>query len=104
MSVEIHIYCPRGKSGVARGDLEFDLEEFLGTAGEITGGGSGIEGFNIDLALAEGENWESWVARIRDFLRQQKVRPGTYFNVFPPDWTPGMEHRRVEVYDLESRR
>ena len=103
MVAEIHIYCPRGKGGAARGDLEFDLEELLGTAGEITGGGSGIEGFNIDVALTVGEDWESWVVLIRDFLRRQKARPGTYLNVFPPDWTSGMEHRRVEVYELESR-
>jgi hypothetical protein len=98
VGAEIHIYCPTGKGGAARGDLEYDLEAFLAGNGEITGGGSGVERYNIDVELAEGADWEEWVVRIRDFLRQQEARHGTFFNVFPPDWERGMEYRRVEVY------
>jgi hypothetical protein len=98
VGAEIHIYCPTGQGGAARGDLEYDLEGFLGTAGGITGGGSGAEGFNIDLELAEGADWEQWIPRLRAFLREQDVRPGTWFNVFPPDWEPGNAYCKVEVY------
>ena len=98
MGAKIHIYCPNGGPGAARGDLEFDLEEFFGAAARIAGGGSGVQGYNIDLELAEDADWEQWVARLPAFLRQQEVRPGTWFNVFPPDWEPGDPRRRVEVY------
>src|SRR5262245_44956726 len=99
MGVDIYIYCPIGQPGAARGELGFDLEELLGAAGEITGGGSGVQGFNIDLELNDDEDLEQWITRLRDFLRQQGARPGTYFTIYPPGWHPNIARRRVEVYD-----
>ena len=99
MGADIYIYCPSGAPGAARGDLEYDVEEFIGDAGEVTGGGSGVQGFNIDLQLNDDQDLEHWVIRLRDFLRQQGARRGTYFTVYPPDWHPNMAQRRVEVYE-----
>ncbi len=103
MSADVYIYCQAGEEGAARADLEYDLEAFLGPAGEITGGGSGVEGFNIDLALAAGEDLELWIGRLKEFLQRAAVRQSTFFEVFPAGWEPGMEWRRFEVFGGETR-
>ncbi len=101
MATDIYIYCPTGEDGAYRGDLEDELEGFLGEAGELTGGGSGIQGYNIDLSLNDGEEVEEWVLRLRNFLQKVGVRPGTFFEVFPEGWEPGMPHRGVEIFGEE---
>jgi hypothetical protein len=102
VGADIYIYCPSGEEGAARGDLEYDLENFLGSAGEITGGGAGTKGYNIDIALADGEDLEQWISRLKGFLQLAGVRKSTFFEVFPPDWEPGMEWRRFEVFGGET--
>jgi hypothetical protein len=102
MGVSIHIYFPSGGGGAGRNDLEDDLEvDFFGNAAEQTGAGSGARGSNLDFELADGQNVEQWVTRLRDYLRQREVRPGTVFEVFPEDWEPGMMWLRVEVFGSE---
>lgn len=98
MATSIYIYCPSGEEGATRGTLEYDLEEFFGSAAECVGGGSGTKGFNIDFELADNEDVEAWVHRLRQFLQQARVRPSTYFVVYPDDWEPEMPRRRVEVF------
>jgi hypothetical protein len=48
--------------------------------------------------LADGEDVESWVTRLRDLLRSVGVGRGTFFEVYPDGWKPGMAWRRVEVF------
>jgi hypothetical protein len=101
MVTDIYIYCPSGEAGACRGDLEYEVEEFFGSAARFSGAGSGERGFNLDFELADGEDVESWVVRLREFLQRADARPGTFFEVFPEDWEPGMAWRRVEVYGTE---
>lgn len=104
MPTDIYIYSPpsvEGVEGACRSDLEDALEDFFDRAAESTGAGSGALGFNLDYALADGEDVEAWVARLRAFLRQANARPGTAFDVFPTGWEPGMPWRRVEVYGTD---
>lgn len=37
--------------GYPRGELDDDLEDLLGSAGEVTGAGAGDRGWNIDLEI-----------------------------------------------------
>jgi hypothetical protein len=39
-----------------------------------------------------------WADRLREFLRQVGVRPGTVFEVFADRWEPGHPWRRIEVF------
>ena len=99
MSTSIYIYFPAGQERATRIDLEDDLEEdFFGAAAEFTGSGSGNMGSNLDFELADGEDVEQWVLRLRNYLRQREARPGTVFEVFAEEWEPGMAWRRVEVF------
>lgn len=104
MPTDIYIYCPphvEGVAGACRSDLEDAVEGFFGDAAELSGAGSGNLGFNLDFELADGEDVESWVVHLREFLKQADARPGTVFEVFPDGWEPGMAWRRVEVYGTD---
>ena len=98
MPTDIYVYCPAGEEGPIRGDLEWELEEFFGTAAFMSGGGGGLMGFNLDFELADGEDVELWTDRLKSFLAGIGVRPSTFFTVFPDGWEPGMPWRRVEVF------
>jgi len=102
VGAEIYINCfdePVWGHGAIRGNLEWDLEEFFGGAASQCGGSSGTEGFNLDFELAEGENLDHWVSRLREYL-QQRPKTGrlTYFDALPEDWAPGKPKRRVQVF------
>jgi hypothetical protein len=98
VAANIYVYCPVGKAGLSRGELEHELEVFFGTAAEDCGGGSGIKGFNLDYVLVEDEDPQVWADRLKPFLAGLGVRPGTFFSVHPDGWEPGMAWRRVEVF------
>ena len=97
MPTDIYIYCPPNGVGACRSDLEDAVEGFFGDAAELSGAGSG----NLDFELTDGEDVESWVVRLCEFLKQANARPGTFFEVFPEGWEPGMARRRVEVYGTD---
>ena len=91
MATDIFIYCPAGDEGGAiRGDLEYAVEEFFGEAAESTGGGGGVDGFHLDFELCAGQDVDSWVMRLREFLKQAGAGPRTFFEVYAEDWKPGM--------------
>ena len=98
MANAIYIYSERSLRE-ARGSLEDDLEDFLGEAGEVTGGGGGERGWNIDLELFEDESAEQWIERLVVFLREWGVPEDAYLKVFPDDWVQGTEPRRVAVFE-----
>src|SRR5262249_56345904 len=101
MATDIFIYCPSGDEGAIRGDLEYDLEGFFGQAAICTGGGGGVDGFNLDYELCDGQDVDSWVARLREFLKQAGAGRRTFFEVYPEEWEPGMVWRRVEVFGAD---
>ena len=103
VAANIYVYCPSGVDGLARCDLEEELEAFFGGAAEDCGAGSGNAGFNLDYELAEGEDPEAWADRLKSFLLSVGVRPGTVFEVFVDGWEPGMQWRRVEVFGRDRR-
>lgn len=103
MGANIYVYCPSDVPGLARCDLEEELEVFFGEAAEDVGAGSGYAGFNLDYELAEGEDPDAWADRLKLFLQGIGVRPGTVFEVFVDGWQPGMEWRRVEVFGPDRR-
>jgi hypothetical protein len=98
MAANIYVYCPSDAEGLDRCDLADELEEFFGDAAEDCGAGCGINGFNLDYELADGEDPHAWADRLKPFLARIGVSPGTVFDVFPDGWEPGMEWRRVEVF------
>jgi hypothetical protein len=102
MPTSVYIFCPSGEEGASRGVLEDELEEFFGAAAELSGGGGGVKGFNIDFELADGEDVDEWVSRLRQFLVQLRVRRGTRIQVFPDGWEHGMSWRRVEVFGSDQ--
>jgi hypothetical protein len=104
VAANIYVYCPSGVDGLGRCDLEEKLEAFFGPAAEDCGAGSGIEGFNLDYELTDGEDPHTWADRLKPFLARIGVRPGSVFDVFPDGWGPGMEWRRVEVFGEDRRR
>ena len=79
-------------------DVEDALRGLPRSAVQVTGAGGGDGGYNFDLALADGQDAEEWAARLATLLRGLVVGPSTYFEVYPPDWQPGVPHRRVAVY------
>lgn len=102
MPADIYVYCPAGEEeGLIRGDLEYELEEFFGEAALVSGGGGGLMGFHIDFELADGQDVDAWVERLKVFLVQVGVRPSTFFTVYPDGWEPGTPWRRVEVFGTD---
>ncbi|MEZ6143346.1 MAG: hypothetical protein R3B84_22490 [Zavarzinella sp.] len=77
------------KLGVPRDDLESAIEDFLGSRGEVTGGGGGATGGNIDIEI-ESEDAEQVIDELREFLRSMTMPLDTIFDV---------EGRRKNLYD-----
>ena len=92
--MEVFVYSRQGNQKLVeegRQGLEDDLEAFLDGAGEVTGGGSGEVGWNIDLEI--NTPWpfaRRWVPRLCGFLRQWGVPPDTYLMV---------GQQRVDVFE-----
>jgi hypothetical protein len=104
MAANLYLYVPADGDGPSRSDLEEKLEMFFGGAAEDSGAGSGIEGFNLDFDFAPGQDPHAWADRLKLFLANLGVPPGTFFDVFPDGWEPGDEWRRVEVFGEDRRR
>jgi hypothetical protein len=81
-----------------RGGLEDDLEELLAGAGEVSGGGGGAAGWNIDLELFDDLSADQWIDRLAAFLREWGVPEDTSLKVFSADGVEGDEPQQVSVY------
>jgi hypothetical protein len=98
MSTDIYIYGGRDEDDeLERDDLEDALRSLLKGAGRLTGAGCGVEGFNVDLSLVDGEDLDSWTARLVELLQRLGAGPSTFFEMYPSGWKPGLGHRRVQV-------
>jgi hypothetical protein len=102
MSAKIYLYCPAEMDGPSRLDLEEELETFFG--GLATTWGTGLGCFYLAFAIARGQDPHAWADRVKRFLLRFGVPPGSYFEVFPDGWKPGMEWRQVEVFGKDRRR
>jgi hypothetical protein len=94
MPTDVFIYA-KAPLKDARGALEDDLESFLGASGEVTGGGAGASGWNIDLEFSEIASGE--LARLREFLVEWGVPRDTYLRVVPR--AAGEQPYEILVYD-----
>lgn len=95
-TAEIFIYSKKSLlqyAGKARDELEDDLEQLLGEAGEVTGAGAGTAGWNLDVRLHDASALEQWLERLTTFLRNWEVPDDTHLEVF---LTTGP--RRVDVF------
>src|SRR5262245_23637435 len=98
MSTDIYIYGGIDEDDeLYRDDLEDALRGLLKGAGRLTGAGSSVEGFNVDVSLADGEDVDPWIARLLELLKRLGAGPRTFFEVYPSGWKQGMPYRRVEV-------
>ena len=77
MQVFIYYYS---KLGAPRGDVEAELEALLEGRGEVTGGGGGVSGGNIDLEL-DCDDPAQVVQEIRQLLRKLSLPANTVLDV-----------------------
>ena len=100
MATEVYIYFPAADDMPVRGDMEIAVEDLFGRAARFAGGG-GAAGYNLDFALADGEDVDAWVIRLRELLRAEGAGAGTYFDVYPDGWRAGQSWRRVAVFGAD---
>ena len=74
--MQIYIYFP-SPLPQPRSEIEDDLDEMLGDDGEVTGGGAGTTGANIDIEIFEGDPHD-YLERIRSILKGHNVADDTY--------------------------
>lgn len=85
MQIFIYYYS---QLGVARADIEAELEQLLQGRGEVTGSGGGLAGGNIDLEI-ETDKPDQVVAEICQLLRTLD---------FPRNTILDVDGRRVKLY------
>ena len=81
-----------------RGNLEDDLDDFLGDAGEVTGGGGGERGWNIDFEITNQE-FDNLLPELLVFLTRWGVPRNAYLKIYPDDWEETEEPRVVKLSD-----
>lgn len=89
MQLFIYYFSPLG---VSRGDIEAELESLLGSRGEVTGGGGGLTGGNIDLEF-ESDDPDKVVEEIRQLLRSLSLPTNTVLDV---------EGQRLNLYETKK--
>ena len=66
---------------VPRDEIEDARQEHLGNRGEITGGGSGHRGANIDVEVFDDESSAELLLGIKRILRHLGVPQDTYLDI-----------------------
>ena len=74
---------------IGRSGIEDNLDEILGDKGEVTGGGSGISGSNIDIDIYEGSAAD-FLEPIRSILKELDV---------PDDTVIVIDNEHLPVYN-----
>jgi hypothetical protein len=85
-----HVYISGPGSWWDRGELEDAIEEWLGGRAEVCGGGSGKDGWDIDLEYPAATVPEEFVRELLDFLRAHGPSPDVKARV--------VEYRRREYH------
>ena len=74
--MDVFIYLPPNL-GMAKDEIEDDLEASLGDLGEVTGGGIGNLGMSVDLNVADSLSTNRVLAMVRESLHRLGVLQGT---------------------------
>jgi len=91
MNMELRVLFTDPLVGCSRQSVEEDLEGWLGTSGEIVGGGAATNGAwaNIDLTVDDKHvtalGLPAFVDRMRAVLRASQVPPSTKITAFVSD-------------------
>jgi len=72
---------------IPRDEIEDALQECMGEHGEVTGGGAGVEGSNLDLLILEDD--ESLIEEIRLTLRTLEMPPDTVMVINGEEYSLG---------------
>jgi hypothetical protein len=80
MSESLFIYLPPGFTG-ARDELEDAVADLLGKRGEVTGGGAGIDGCNVDVEVFDPATTPKIVDSLVKMLRAFPVPRGTLIDL-----------------------
>jgi hypothetical protein len=70
--MDVFIYFPPNL-GVDKDEIEDALDEVIGNLGEVSGGGIGEKGMNIDLDVEDDADPEELVELIRGVLARFKI-------------------------------
>ncbi len=73
--MDVFIYSATA-TGVGRDEIEEALEAALEGVGEVTGGGAGTGGWNIDLEVSDCQEPEEVLAVVRIVLRRFGITEG----------------------------
>jgi hypothetical protein len=99
MAPEIHIYSNL-HLGQSCGNLEDDIQAHFEGDIEVSGGGQGQAGWNVDLELLDEEaDVHRFAKKLIKFLLKWGVPRDTYLKVFTSDWKDGQEAERIDVFD-----
>jgi hypothetical protein len=71
----LYIYS-KGELEGGRDEIEDEIEESLGDIVEVSGGGSGAFGWNVDVELLEPTKLEYALAQLPASDRHQRLTPG----------------------------
>ena len=94
MPTDVFIYSKLTLS-CGRDEIEDALDDVLADAGEVTGGGAGSAGWNIDIELISCDDTDRHVAEIARILRELAVPTYTYLVI-------GADQSHVNVYQHDS--
>jgi hypothetical protein len=98
VDVTDRIFCPHSGDTI-RGDLEFDGEEFFGPDAHLCGAGGWDGGFDVEFEREDGAAWPEVVQQLQQFLRGAGYPPGTYIELFPPEWREGADVPDFPVFE-----
>jgi hypothetical protein len=97
MAVSVYIYSYSPLEG-GRYALEDSLEKDFEGEVELSGGGSGSTGWNIDLEILDDSTSPAMINSLLIYLRNKTVPRDTYLVVFPPDSNGPEGRRELRVY------
>jgi hypothetical protein len=78
--MDIFLYSSKAlKTG--RDELEDDINDFLSDKGFVIGAGAGIDGWNLDIEIFDGNDSEAVLDDLKDFLRNWPVPDDAHLDV-----------------------
>ena len=78
--MDVFLYSSKALNA-GRDELEDAINEFLAEKGFVTGAGAGIDGWNIDIEIIDGDDSETVLNNLKIFLRNWPVPDDAYLDV-----------------------